>query len=93
MVERGDGLLPWNGDHDNKIDRFDARSLLDFYRDPVPGAQRPKTPGEEKLQEVNGSLLVAQKLGCSDHSFVSLPTRAAMSLPARSAFCSVPGLP
>lgn len=53
QVERGDGLLPWNGDTECMIDRFDARSLLDFYRDPPANAQqRPKTPAEEKLQEV-----------------------------------------
>mmetsp|Transcript_27123 Transcript_27123/g.68964 ORF Transcript_27123/g.68964 Transcript_27123/m.68964 type:complete len:608 (-) Transcript_27123:43-1866(-) len=45
-------LIPWNGDTDNMIDRFDARALLDFYRDPPPNAQRQKTPQEEKLQEL-----------------------------------------
>ena len=32
QVERMEGFLPWNGNTDNMIDRFDGRALLDFYR-------------------------------------------------------------
>ncbi len=49
--ESMEGMLPWNGDRDNMIDRFDGRALLDFYREPVPGRQR-KTADEEMLDEV-----------------------------------------
>ncbi|KAJ9527798.1 hypothetical protein QJQ45_000348 [Haematococcus lacustris] len=52
-VERNEGLIPWNDDPENLIDRFDARSLLDFYRDPIAtSVVRPKTSQEEKLHEV-----------------------------------------
>ncbi|KAI8474034.1 MAG: alternative splicing regulator-domain-containing protein [Monoraphidium minutum] len=51
-LERGDGLIPWNGAQDNLIDRFDGRALLDFYRDPPPGlARREKSHQEERLEE------------------------------------------
>ncbi|GFH19353.1 splicing factor, arginine/serine-rich16, partial [Haematococcus lacustris] len=51
-VERNEGLIPWNDDPENLIDRFDARSLLDFYRDPIAtSVVRPKTSQEEKLHE------------------------------------------
>ena len=52
-VEKGDGLIPWNGQQDNLIDRFDGRALLDFYRDPpAHRQQREKTHEEAKLDEV-----------------------------------------
>ncbi|KAL6762370.1 alternative splicing regulator-domain-containing protein [Haematococcus lacustris] len=52
-VERNEGLIPWNDDPENLIDRFDARSLLDFYRDPIAtSVVRPKTSQEEKLHEL-----------------------------------------
>ncbi|KIY98229.1 splicing factor, arginine/serine-rich16 [Monoraphidium neglectum] len=51
-LERGDGLIPWNGAQDNLIDRFDGRALLDFYRDPPPGARQEKTHQEERLDEL-----------------------------------------
>ena len=50
-VENMEGMLPWNGNHDNMIDRFDGRALLDFYRDPVP-SKRQKTADEQMLDEV-----------------------------------------
>jgi arginine/serine-rich splicing factor 16 len=57
-LERGDGLIPWNGAQDNLIDRFDGRALLDFYRAPPPAAnQREKTYQERKLEEVCGFCL------------------------------------
>ena len=49
-VESMEGMLPWNGNHDNMIDRFDGRALLDFYRDPVP-SKRQKTADEQMLDE------------------------------------------
>ena len=27
-------MLPWNGDDENMIDRFDGRAVLDFYIEP-----------------------------------------------------------
>ena len=27
-------MIPWNGDDDNIIDRFDGRAVLDFYIEP-----------------------------------------------------------
>lgn len=50
-LESMDGMLPYNGNHDNMIDRFDGRALLDFYGDPVP-IKRQKTADEEMLDEV-----------------------------------------
>ncbi len=50
-IESLEGMLPWNGNHDNMIDRFDGRALLDFYRDPVP-SKRQKTADEQLLEEV-----------------------------------------
>ena len=44
-------MIPYNGQEDNLIDRFDGRALLDFYRDPVP-SRRPKSEEELELQEV-----------------------------------------
>jgi hypothetical protein len=40
---------------DNMIDRFDGRSLLDFYRDPPPHIKkRERTAQEQRLEEVPG---------------------------------------
>jgi arginine/serine-rich splicing factor 16 len=51
--ENGDGLIPWNGQQDNLIDRFDGRALLDFYRDPpAHRMDPPKGHDEMKLDEV-----------------------------------------
>lgn len=51
--ENGDGLIPWNGQQDNLIDRFDGRALLDFYRDPpAHRMDPPKGHDEMKLEEV-----------------------------------------
>lgn len=49
-------MIPWNGQQDNLIDRFDGRALLDFYREPEPHARRPqKTEDEMELEEVRHS--------------------------------------
>ena len=46
-------MIPWNGQQDNLIDRFDGRALLDFYREPDPQARCPqKTEDELELEEV-----------------------------------------
>ena len=47
-----EGMIPMNGQHDNLIDRFDGRALLDFYRDPVNRQAKPKTEDELELEEV-----------------------------------------
>lgn len=54
-AEAREGMFPWNGQEDNMIDRFDGRALLDFYRDPDPRAQRPKTEEELELDAVRRS--------------------------------------
>jgi hypothetical protein len=41
-------LMPWNGESDCLIDRFDARSSLDFYREPKASAT--KVAGAEDLE-------------------------------------------
>ena len=48
------GFLPWNGNADNLIDRFDGRALLDFYVEPDPSAagRRKRSEEEEELDEV-----------------------------------------
>ena len=51
-AEAREGLFPWNGAEDNLIDRFDGRALLDFYREPDPRSQRPKTEDELELEAV-----------------------------------------
>ena len=52
-IERTEGMIAYNGQEDNLIDRFDGRALLDFYRDPVP-SRRQKTEEEQELLEVAG---------------------------------------
>ena len=52
-IERTEGMIAYNGQEDNLIDRFDGRALLDFYRDPVP-SRRQKSEEELELQEVAG---------------------------------------
>ena len=51
-AEARDGMIPWNGDGENLIDRFDGRALLDMYIDPDPRAKRQKSDGELELEEV-----------------------------------------
>lgn len=60
-VERTEGMIAYNGQEDNLIDRFDGRALLDFYRDPVP-SRRQKSEEELELQEVAGPPSPAQHL-------------------------------
>jgi splicing factor, arginine/serine-rich 16 len=50
-VESMQGMLPWNGQQDNLIDRFDGRALLDFLYDP-PRVHPPKSDKERQLEEV-----------------------------------------
>lgn len=71
-----EGMLPWNGDQDNMIDRFDGRALLDFYRDPVPSKQR-KTADEEMLDEVPPPSMRFRKFGGGGgKAHKSIPDRA-----------------
>lgn len=51
-AEARDGMIPWNGDTENMIDRFDGRALLDFYRDPDGHSKPQKSDAEEELDEV-----------------------------------------
>eukprot|EP00884_Botryococcus_braunii_P014638 jgi/Botrbrau1/23175/Bobra.0041s0026.1 len=50
-IESMQGMLPWNGQQDNLIDRFDGRALLDFYQEP-PQVKRVKTDREKHLDEL-----------------------------------------
>ena len=50
-VEEMRVLMPWNGDSDCMIDRFDARANLDFYREPKPGAAQ-QTDAEKEIEQV-----------------------------------------
>lgn len=52
-VESMEGMIPMNGQHDNLIDRFDGRALLDFYREPVASQlNKRKREDELELEEV-----------------------------------------
>jgi hypothetical protein len=51
-AEARDGMIPWNGDAENMIDRFDGRALLDFYRDPDARRKQQKSDAEAELEEV-----------------------------------------
>lgn len=65
-----EGMIPMNGQHDNLIDRFDGRALLDFYRDPVNRQVKAKTEDELELEEVRTA--VPKGCTCADaHSLVS----------------------
>jgi hypothetical protein len=43
-------MVPWNGDETCMIDRFDARSMLDFYREPKNTI--PCTEQEDEIEQV-----------------------------------------
>ncbi|CAK0781024.1 hypothetical protein CVIRNUC_005260 [Coccomyxa viridis] len=51
-AEAREGMLAWNGNADNMIDRFDGRALLDFYKDPDPRKKPEKTDEELELEEL-----------------------------------------
>ena len=51
-AEAREGMLAWNGNADNMIDRFDGRALLDFYRDPDARNKPHKSDEELELEEV-----------------------------------------
>ena len=55
-LDEESGLIPWGAQPDVRIDRFDARSMLDMYReyDAETAPRRPKTEQEERLQKVGG---------------------------------------
>lgn len=62
-AEAREGMLAWNGDAENMIDRFDGRALLDFYKDPDPRNKPQKTDDELELEEVPPSILCLHYLG------------------------------
>ncbi len=58
-IESKQGMIPWNGQQDNLIDRFDGRALLDFYREPdAQSKQQRKSEDEIELDEVNWQEIV-----------------------------------
>lgn len=58
-VQNMEGMIPMNGQHDNLIDRFDGRALLDFYRDPVNRQVSSKTEDDLELEEVRNFVLTS----------------------------------
>lgn len=62
-AEAREGMLAWNGDAENMIDRFDGRALLDFYKDPDPRNKPQKTDDEVELEEVPPSTFCLHYLG------------------------------
>lgn len=46
-------MIPWNGNQEKMIDRFDGRALLDFYREPDPRTQHKLSDAEQELEEVS----------------------------------------
>lgn len=64
-AEAREGLIPWNGDADNIIDRFDGRALLDFYRDPDELAKHQKSESELELDEVTACLCLQHPSLCA----------------------------
>ncbi|KAF6258918.1 alternative splicing regulator-domain-containing protein [Scenedesmus sp. NREL 46B-D3] len=50
MNEAGENLVPWNGQQDNMIDRFDVRALLDFYKEPDPRVLAARQKSNEALK-------------------------------------------
>lgn len=53
-IQNNEGLVPWNGQQDTLIDRYDARSLLDMYVEPDLRVlrSRPKTAKQQDLEEM-----------------------------------------
>ena len=51
-AEAREGMIAWNGNADNMIDRFDGRALLDFYKDPDPRNKPQKADDQLELEEV-----------------------------------------
>eukprot|EP00123_Amoebidium_parasiticum_P008414 comp18786_c0_seq2/m.20695 comp18786_c0_seq2/g.20695 ORF comp18786_c0_seq2/g.20695 comp18786_c0_seq2/m.20695 type:complete len:245 (-) comp18786_c0_seq2:120-854(-) len=47
IVESGKNLMPWQGQEDNMIDRFDARVNLDYIREEIPLYSLSRDPEEE----------------------------------------------
>ena len=59
-IESKQGMIPWNGQQDNLIDRFDGRALLDFYKEPDGHSRRQhKSEDEIELDEVNYHLIAS----------------------------------
>jgi len=59
-AENEENLMPWQGQHDNKIDRFDARSMLDIIFEYDPKTLAPPTDEERELE----SLLNYERYRC-----------------------------
>lgn len=55
-IERMSGMVAWNGNPDCMIDRFDARSMLDFHREYTAPPEDTKTEDEHDLEEVRACL-------------------------------------
>jgi len=59
-AENEENLMPWQGQHDNKIDRFDARSMLDIIFEYDSKTLAPPTEEERELE----SLLNYERYRC-----------------------------
>ncbi|RCH81210.1 hypothetical protein CU098_005075, partial [Rhizopus stolonifer] len=66
--ENTENLMPWQGNPDIKIDRFDGRSLLDFFTEPV--RSNLHVPEEDMQDELNferyHDLIEAERLQVSE---------------------------
>jgi splicing factor, arginine/serine-rich 16 len=49
-IEHMKVMMPWNGDSENLIDRFDARAQLDMWREPKSRAKLSES--EREVEEV-----------------------------------------
>jgi len=80
--------VPWQGQRDNLIDRFDVRSILDYYIEPDPG-KKETPPLEEQQMEVllnyerYRSLLESLRLGIEEESWIRRCDQAVMLKVAR----------
>ncbi|CAL8468559.1 g8099 [Coccomyxa elongata] len=70
-------MIPWNGDTEKMIDRFDGRALLDFYKEPDPRTQYRQTEAEQELEELVNfeafrDLVKMLQLGISEETAILL---------------------
>ena len=79
-LERMDGMLAWNGQQDNMIDRFDGRALLDFYRESDGmSRERTKSADDRRLERVRWGRLCSYAEAVTNEPCVvcsSLPLKA-----------------
>ncbi|GMH35801.1 hypothetical protein BSKO_03669 [Bryopsis sp. KO-2023] len=79
QIERQEGMIHWNGQEDNLIDRFDGRALLDFYREPTAATLQRKPEDGELDQlvcfESYRDLIRVKSLGVSEREGLRIAER------------------